>query len=71
MNELMNKFFAIGAYTYININFIEEIWTDQNKIVMHDGTTHVLNDRLFNELMEVIKPTMFGSECEFNYESKS
>lgn len=62
----MKKFFAIGAYTYININLIEEVYTDEKAVVMHDGTKHTFNNELFNELLEVLNPFMFGGESEFN-----
>lgn len=60
----MKKFFAIGGHVYININLIEEVYTDEKSVLMHDGTKHTFNKKLFDELMEALKPFMFGSESD-------
>lgn len=62
------RLFAIGAYAYINIDFIKEVWTDERKVFLVDGTEYDVSLSVFEELLEVLKPTMFGSQCEFTEE---
>ena len=60
------RLFAIGAHTYINIDFIKEIWTDEQKIFLIDGSEHNLSQSVFYELIEIIKPTILKtSQSEY------
>ena len=60
------KLFAIGAYAYLNIDYIKEVWTDEHQVTTIDGTDYHFAPDVFEELLEIIKPTMCGSQCEFN-----
>ena len=60
------KLFAIGTYSYLNIDYIKEVWTNERKIFMTDGTEYNFSQDTFNELLEVLKPTMFGTQCKFD-----
>ena len=60
------KLFGIGSHAYINIDLIKEIWTDENKVFLVDGTEYDMCQSLFDELLEIIKPTILHtSESEF------
>ena len=61
------RLFAIGACAYINIDYIKEVWTDEHCIFMVDGKRIDFNDRVFGELMEVLKPSVVASsQSEFS-----
>ena len=60
------RLFAIGAHTYINIDFIKEIWTDEQKVFLIDGSEYNICKEVFDELLEIIKPTILKtSQSEF------
>lgn len=60
------RLFGIGSHAYINIDFIKEIWVDERKVFLVDGTEYDLCQSLFDELLEIIKPTILHtSESEF------
>ncbi len=59
------RLFGIGGYTYINIDYIIEVCTMEEWVKLVDGTKVHFESNLFRELLDVIKPTMFGSQCEF------
>lgn len=60
------RFFGIGGHVYINIDLIKEIWTDEQKVFLVDGTEYDMSQPLFDELLEIIKPTILHtSESEF------
>lgn len=61
------RLFAIGAFAYINIDYIKEVWTDEHCVFMADGKRIDFNERVFGELMEVLKPSIIaGSQSEFS-----
>ena len=60
------RLFGIGGHAYINIDLIKEIWTDEQKVFLIDGTEYNMCQPLFYELLEIIKPTILHtSESEF------
>ena len=60
------RLFAIGAHTYINVDFIKGIWTDEQKVFLIDGSEYNICKEVFDELLEVIKPTILKtSQSEF------
>ena len=61
------RLFAIGAFAYINIDYIKEVWTDEHCVFMVDGKRIDFNDRVFGELMEELKPSVVASsQSEFS-----
>lgn len=64
------RLFCIGAYAYLNIDLIQEVDTDENTILLSNGQEYHFCKDVFEELLEVLKPSMFGSQCEFNEKVK-
>lgn len=64
------RLFCIGAYVYLNIDLIQEVYTDENKVLLSNGQEYSFCKDVFEELLEVLKPSMFGSQCEFNEKDK-
>lgn len=62
------RLFCIGAYAYLNLDYIKEVWTDEHKVFTIDGQEYNFAPSVFEELLEYLKPTMCGSQCEFNEE---
>lgn len=60
------RLFCIGAYVYLNIDLIQEVYTDERKVVLSNGQEYYFCADVFEELLEVLKPSMFGSQCEFD-----
>ena len=60
------RLLGIGSYVYLNIDLIQEVYTDERKVVLSNGQEYHLCKDVFKELLEAIKPCMFGSECEFD-----
>lgn len=59
------RLLCIGAYVYLNIDLIQEVYTDERKVVLSNGQEYFFCADVFEELLEVLKPSMFGSQCEF------